>query len=436
MMTNGFGLPKSLATTLSFCLVLSILLENAVAFGDDWPTFRGPSRTSVSNGTKLTRTWPAAGPKLLWQTEGAGRSYASVAIVNDRIYTLGDSLSTAEDKDEYLSCFDKKSGKQIWKSKTGTPWNEGQPSWQSSRSTPTVADGKVYVITPTGSLVCCNAADGKLLWSKDLTDDEFGGSKDDIWGYSESPLIDGPHVVCTPGGAKTTMVKLNRDNGEVVWKTARPGDRGAGHASIVIAKVGGKTVYVQTTGSGALGVDAASGQMLWEYPFDKTTAVIPTPIVRDDLVFVAAGYGRGGALLRQVPGANGAITIQEVYGLNKALANKHGGIVLVGDYLYGDSDDKGMPFCADFMTGEIKWKSRGAGKNSAVVVSGDGLIFVQFADGVLAMAEANANEYKEIANFTIPTSGNRPSWAHPVILEGKLYVREQDKIFCYDISAK
>lgn len=415
-----------------FALLTCNVTLPSVSFGDDWPTFRGADRTSLASSGKLTRKWDAP-PKLLWETAGAGRSYSSLAIVGDRLYTLGDGLSTANDRDEYLTCFDRATGKALWKTKTGPAWNEGQESWQSSRSTPTVSDGMVYVITAQGVLHACNAADGKTTWSKDLTKD-FGGKKDDIWGYSESPLVDGPHLVCTPGGTDT-MVKLDKKTGEVVWKAKRKDDRGAGHASIVISNIGKFKVYVQTTGSGGLGVDASTGKVLWEYPFDKTTAVIPTPIVKQDLVFLAAGYGRGGALVQQVASKDG-VTIKEIYGLNPKLANKHGGIVLVGDHLYGDSDDKGMPFCAQLSSGEITWKNRGPGRSSAVVISGDGLLFIQFSDGVFAVAEANPAEYVELGKFQIPGSGQRPSWAHPVILDGRLYIREQDKILCYDIAGK
>jgi outer membrane protein assembly factor BamB len=172
------------------------------------------------------------------------------------------------------------------------------------------------------------------------------------------------------------MVALDKRTGETLWTTARPEDRGAGHASIVITKIGGTRVYVQSTGSGAMGVRAGDGKLLWTFDVDKTTSIIPTPIVRDDLVFFVAGYGRGGALLKQVPGDNGEITVETVYPLNRELGNKHGGVVLVGDYLYGDSEDRGIPWCADLMTGEDKWKTRGTGRDSASMAAADGHLYV------------------------------------------------------------
>jgi outer membrane protein assembly factor BamB len=398
----------------------------------DWPTFRGPERTGVAPDTDLLETWPASGPRLIWQTAGAGRGYASLAIAGNRIFTLGDGLSTAADQDEYLTCFDRETGRQLWKTKTGQPWAEGPESWQSSRSTPTVDGDRVYVLTPHGQLLACGTADGRELFRIDLKA-QFGGKKGDSWGYSESVLVDGERLVCTPGGEQATLVALDKKTGKPLWTCPVKGDRGAGHSSVVIASLAGRKIYVQTTAAGAFAVDAATGRFLWAYPIDQTTAVIPTPIVRGDLVFFAAGYKRGGALVRQVAGPAGAVTIQEVYGLKKDLANKHGGIVLVGDHLYGDSDDAGIPFCAELATGNVVWKKRGSGKGSATVTAADGHLYVRFADGTLALVKADPSAYEEVAAFKIPGSDARPSWAHSVILDGRLYLREQDAILCYDL---
>ena len=413
------------------CVLVSLAAVAGLATAGDWPTFRGPNRTGIASDTGLLASWPAQGPPLAWEAPGAGRGYASLAIVGERIYTLGDGLSTADDKDEYLTCFDRATGRPLWKTKTGQPWTDGQESWQSSRSTPTVDGDTVYVLSPFGQLFACRTTDGKELFRVDLKA-EFGGKKGDSWGYSESVTIDGDRLVCTPGGAEATLVALDKKTGRKIWACAIPGDRGAGHSSIVTATVGGRRVYVQTTASGACGVDAATGTLLWTFPIDQTTAVIPTPIVRDDLVFFSAGYKRGGALLRQVPGPDG-VTIEKLYGLNTDLANKHGGVVLVGDHLYGDSDDKGIPFCAELLTGKVVWKERGSGKGSASVTAADGHVYVRFADGTLALVKAEPAGYEEVSTFKIPDSGDRPSWAHMVILDGRLYLREGDRILCYDL---
>ena len=404
------------------------------AEAESWPTFRGADRTAVAPDTKLLDAWPADGPPLAWQTAGAGRGYASLAISDDRIFTLGDGLSTAADKDEYLSCFDRQTGRQLWKTKTGGPWTDGQESWRSSRSTPTVDGGLVYVVTPFGSLVACTTKDGREAFRVDLPK-QFGGKKGDAWGYSESVTIDGNRLVCTPGGEQATMVALDKKTGRPLWTCPVPGDRGAGHSSVVVAEPKGRRVYVQTTAGGAIGVDAKTGKLLWTYPIDQTTAVIPTPIVRDDLVFFAAGYGRGGALLRQLPKAGGGIAIEPVWGLKKELANKHGGVVLVGDHLYGCADDQAILICAELETGKIVWKERGSGKGSATVAAADGHVYVRYSDGTLSLVKADPAAYAEVSSFKVPGSGDRPSWAHMVILDGRLYLREGDAILCYDVRA-
>jgi outer membrane protein assembly factor BamB len=289
----------------------------------------------------------------------------------------------------------------------------------------------VYVLTPHGLLFCCKTS-GEEVWRKDLKKD-FEGSKADGWGYSESVTIDGDKLICTPGGPTNTMVALDKVTGEKRWSASRAKDIGAGHSSIVIANVGGTRVYVQSTGSGAMGVRASDGKLLWTFDIDKTTAVIPTSIVRGDLVFFVAGYGRGGALLKQVPGPGGDVKMEVVYPLKVELSNKHGGVVLVGDYLYGDSEDRGVVWCADLMTGAVKWKSRGPGKDSASVVVADDHLYVHYASGVMALVKASPEAFEAVSHFEVPGSGERPSWSHPVILDGKLYVREGDEINCYEV---
>jgi outer membrane protein assembly factor BamB len=403
-----------------------------------WPNFRGPERTDISPDTGLLKSWPAEGPRLVWETAGAGRGYSSLAIADGRVYTLGDGPSTADDTDEYLTCFDEATGKQLWLAKVGPAWTG---NYEGTRSTPTVDGERVYVVTPQGVLVCCETASGKLLWKKDFKG-EFGGRKGDGWGYSESVLIDGEKVLCTPGGETNTFVALNKVRGDHLWKTDRPGNRGAGHSSPVIATVGGVRVYVQVTSQGPMGVRADDGQLLWTADIERTTAVIPTPIVRGDLVFYTAGYGRGGQLLRQVP-VEGGIKIDEVYPLNRELTNKHGGVVLVGEHLYGDTDDRGQPYCAELMTGKVVWKERGSGRGSAAITAADGCLYIRYADGTMALTEATPERHNVLSTFKIPSAGaggggrrsGSPSWSHPVVTGGKLYLREGDKIFCYDVSA-
>ncbi|MEO1993543.1 MAG: PQQ-binding-like beta-propeller repeat protein [Pirellulales bacterium] len=412
----------------ALCLFCTTLLAA------DWPTFRGSNRTGIAPDTNLLEAWPEGGPKLIWRSAGAGRGYASLAIAGNRIYTLGDGPSTASDANEYLSCFDRATGKPIWHTKTGDAWNNGKDDWQGSRSTPTIAEGIVYVITPFGKLIGCDAETGAIGKIIDLKI-AFGGDKGDAWGYSESVLIDGDRLVCTPGKPQATMVALNRLNGEPLWTCSVPDDRGAGHASIVISEVGGKKIYVQTTASGAFAVDAETGKLQWTFPIEKTTAVIPTPIVKGDLVYFVAGYKRGGALVQQIPGPGGSITSKTVFPLNKELANKHGGVVLIDNHLYGCADDQPIIICAELQTGQVVWKARSevGGQKSAAIVAADGHLYIQYQNGTVALVKADPAGFKEISSFQIPDSGDRPCWAHPVIVDGMLYIRDGDNMFCYDI---
>ncbi len=429
-----FALPPD--TRARYGLLISsaaVLLLGASLSAEDWPTFRGPQRTGVSTETGLLKSWPEGGPKLLWTSDAVGRGYSSLAIDDGRIFTLGDGL-TPEDKDEYLIALEQKTGKLLWKTKTGGPWTSGQGSWQSSRSTPSTDGALVYVISPHGVLLAADVVNGNEKWRIDLKE-QFGGKKGDGWGYSESPTIDGDLLLVTPGGDESTVVALNKTTGEFVWKVAQPGNRGAGHASIVPTEVGGIRLYVQVTATGAMGIRANDGVLLWNYPIERTTAVIPTPIVKDDLVFVVAGYKRGAALLRQKPAGDGKVDVEEVYGMKPPLANKHGGVVRIGDYVYGDSDDAGVPYCAEMLTGEVKWKARPkSGKNSASFAAGDGYLYIHFANGTMVLAKADPEGYVESGSFTIPDTGERPSWAHPVISGGRLYLRENNQILCYELA--
>lgn len=418
--------------------VAVLLLSSAAgpAAGEaDWPQWRGPKRDGVSSDTGLLKSWPGDGPKLLWEAKGAGRGYAGVAISGGKIYTIGDAPSTAGDSDEYLLCFEEASGKQAWKAKLGPAWTSGKADWQGSRSTPTIDGDLIFALTAHGSLVCLETAGGKERWRKSMQND-FGGKKGDGWGYSESPLVDGDRLVCTPGGGKNTMVGLNKKTGATIWSATVADDRGAGHASIVTAEIGKVRVHVTTTAGGALGVRATDGKLLWHYPIDKTTAVIPTPIIKGNLVFFCVGYGRGGALLKQTGTSDGGIQAQEVYGLNPEMSNKHGGVVLVGDFLFGDTDDKGTPWCAELATGKQRWKQRGSGRSSAAIAAAEGHLYIRFANGQMVLAKASPDAYSEVGSFKVPHSGGRPSWAHPVISGKKLFLREDDHILCYDVSAK
>jgi outer membrane protein assembly factor BamB len=411
----------------SLAAITSLICATLTVSAADWPQWRGPNRDGVSMETGLLTSWPTSGPKLLWETKGLGAGFSTVAIAGGRIYTMGDRADAC-----YLICLNEKDGKQVWATKVGRTGGQRNPG---PRGTPTVDDNLVFVVGQFGDVVCVERAGGKEVWRKNFKKD-WDGKEDKNWGCSESPLVDGDQVVVTPGGRKATLVALNKKTGKEIWTANVPGNPNAGHASAVIEEVGGIRMYVQTSAGSGFGVNAKDGKVLWTYPINAT-AVIPTPIVRGDYVFLDAGYGTGGALLKLVPSGDG-VKAEELYGLQKELNNKHGGIVLVGDFLYADTDSQGTPYCADFMTGKVRWKerSRSGGKGSVAVGCADGNLYLHFENGQMVLAKAAPDGYKELSSFKVPHSGEQPSWTQPVICGGKLYVREQDWLMCYDVRQK
>jgi outer membrane protein assembly factor BamB len=390
--------------------------------GADWPQFRGPKRDDVSTETGLLQTWPAEGPQLVWTAKGVGGGYSSLSVVGDRIYTLGNHGKVTK-----VMALERDTGKVIWSSEVGAAGGD-------LGCTPTVDGEHIYAIGQDGDIVCVEAANGKRAWHHNLKE-EFGG-KIGTWRYCESPLVDGDRVICTPGGSDATMVALNKLTGEVIWKCAIPTKHNeSGYSSVVIANVGNVKHYVQLINGGVVGV-RTDGQFLWKYEkLGPNTANIPTPIIMGDYVFSSVGYGKGGALLKLTADRD-KVTATEVY-FNKELTNKHGGVVLVDGYVYGDHDDSGHPFCADVKTGKVLWKKGrdGAGEQSASVTYADGRLYFHYQNGVVALVEASAAGYKEVGSFTVPKTQG-PSWAHPVVAGGRLYLREGDMIYCYDVRAK
>jgi outer membrane protein assembly factor BamB len=393
----------------------------------DWPQWRGPKRDGVSTEIGLLQQWPKAGPKLLWGVKGLGRGYASVAVAGSRIYTMGDRGNA-----EYLIARSRANGKELWAARVGQPWRDGGP-----RSTPTLDGDRVYALSPHGDLVCADAAKGKILWRKNLPTD-FGGRMMSGWGYSESPLVDGDKLICTPGGTDATLLALDNKTGAVIWKAAVPGGDGAGYASAVVSEGAGVRQYVQLLEGALVGVAAADGKFLWRYDrIANGTANIPTPLVHGDYIFCSTGYNTGSALLKLERTGDG-VNAAEVYFLPaRALQNHHGGMVLVGNYVYaGHGHNAGAPTCVEWKTGKIVWKqARGPGSGSAAVAYADGDLYVRYQNGVMALIAATPDGYELKGSFQIPHV-NTYSWSHPVIAGGKLYLREQDWLLCYDAKKR
>ena len=389
----------------------------------DWPQWRGPNRTDISSETGLLKEWPASGPKRVWLYENAGQGYAGISVVGDRLYTLG-----TRDGQEAVLALNATTGREVWAAKLSpilkNDWGDGP------RGTPTVDGDYLYVMSGPGVLACLSVKDGAIVWKQSMTD--LGG-KVPTWGYTESPLVDGNQVVCTPGGSKGALAAFDKKTGKLLWQSAEFTDE-AQYASIIPAEINGTRQYVQLTMKNIVGISAKDGKQLWKEPFPGRTAVIPTPIVKDNHVYVACGYGVGCKLIKINPGN----TVTVVYEDNKVMKNHHGGVILVGDHLYGYSDGVGWT-CQNFLTGEEVWAERSALGKGAIGYADGKFYCLDEEKGTVVLIDASPTGWKESGRFTLdPQTKIRASrgkiWVHPVVSHGKLYLRDQDLIYCYDVK--
>jgi len=409
--------------------------------GTDWPSFRGPNHSGVSTEKGLLAEWPKDGPKLLWQkteVKDIGTGYGSPAVVGGKIYLLGGDGAKQTAK-EFVTCLDG-DGKQVWQTPLTTTEGKYNDGWGGGpRGTPTVDGGMVFVLGATGDVVALTADKGEIKWQKNLVKDLGGGIP--FWGYSESVTVDGDQVVCTAGG-KGGMVALNKKTGEKVWQCKELDDP-AGYSSIVVAEVGGVKQYVTQTMKTGVGVRAKDGKLLWQVSeLGRKVAVIPTPVVDEaGYVFFTAGYAAGCECYKLEKDGDGT-KAEKVYSKNAVVANQHGGVVKVGDFIYGHSDTGNVWVCFDYKKGpdEPAWKDKGVGKGSITAV-GDSLFCYSEQTGKLARVKATDSGYEELGTLTIPaTSKLRPGtgkvWAHPVVSGGKLFLRDYELLFVYDVTNK
>lgn len=402
----------------------------------DWPQWRGPDRNGLSSETGLLKDWRKTPPKLDWMSEGMGSGYASLSVSGNRIFTTGNFSDG-----QAVLAIDAADGAVVWK----TSVTEVAPKHgaKGSRSTPAIDGGRLYIVASNGAIVCLNKERGDIEWSKDFRK-EFRGKMMSGWGFSESPMIDGDWVLCTPGGSDAMIVALNKVTGDEVWRSAMPsignrGNDGAGYSSIVVSNAAGVKQYVQLVGRGLIGVRASDGKFLWGYnAIANGTANVPTPIPTGDFVFCSTGYGTGAALVKLSAEGDG-VKAEEQYFLNgNQLQNHHGGMLLIGDYVYcGHKHNSGLPICVRWKDGKVAWGGdfRGPGGGSAAIVYADGHIIFRYQDGKVALIEATPDEYR-LKGVLTPEFQKGNSWAQPVVAGGRLYLREQDKLMCYSIKAR
>ena len=391
------------------------------AFAQDYPTFRGAKRDGHSPDKGLAREWPAGGPPLLWKLKGLGGGYGGVSTFGDKAFVLGD-----KDGETKLHCLSTSDGKLLWTSRVGEEHSKGNPDWKGNRATPTT-DGQVIIaLGPMGELVCFDLA-GKEKWRKHL-DKDLGGRVGG-WKYAESPLLDGDTVICVPGGKKGAVAALKKETGETVWRCAELGDS-AEYTSLVPAEIGGAKQYVVLTQNSVAGIGAKDGKLLWRSDFPGKTAVCSSPIVKDDLVFASCGYGVGSVGYKV--SASGAEKIYDA----RELQSHHGGVILVGEHLYALSDRGGLT-CMELKTGKVAWQDRSVGKGSLAYA--DGLLVARSEKkdkGTIALVEATPSGYKEKGRFEQPELSGMPTWPHPTIAGGRMFIRDQDTLLCYDVKGK
>jgi outer membrane protein assembly factor BamB len=393
---------------------------------DDWPQWNGRNRDGKSADTGLLAQWPAEGPKLAWKATGFGNGYSTIAVAEGRIYSMGD-----KDDAGWLMAASADGGKLLWSAKVGQPGAPGVPGYDfpGPRSSPTVDGPLVFALDAWGELICVSAADGKEQWRKSLVKD-LGGAPP-TWGYSESPLVDGEQVVVTPGGHKGALAAFNKKTGELRWQSKEFTDA-AHYSSIIPAEIDGARQYIQLTSASVAGLAAKDGALLWKAPRQGSVAVIPTPIVAGDEIYVTSGYNAGCNLFK-VTKTDGKFSANQVYA-NHVMVNHHGGVVRVGKYIYGYSDGKGLT-CQKAGTGEAVWTEKAKIKKGSVSYA-DGKLYCREEDsGTMILVNAAPDAYAEKGRFKQPDRSPEKAWSHPVIANGKLYLRDQDVLLCYDLKA-
>lgn len=409
--------------------ILSVSSFGAVPAAADWPQWRGPQGDGVSTETNLLEQWPEGGPPLAWKAAGIGAGMGAVSVADGRIYTSGD----ADDK-AWLFALDEADGGIVWKAEVGRSGKIGFGSQHhpGPRGIPTVDGDKIYILGQFGDLVCFTK-EGKEVWRVDLVENH--GGKVPRWGYSESPLIDGDRVIVTPGGADGVVLAFDKSTGEPLWQSKEWTGDEAEYSSLIVSEIGGVRQYIQQTAGVVAGVAADDGRVLWKATREGRIPVA-TPIEHDGLVYVSVGYGVGCHLFKVSPPseAGGRFAVELVYS-NKDMKNHHGGVILLDGYVYG-SNDPGILTAMDFRTGEVAWQDRSIGKGSIAIADGRIYLRAEKSPGQVALIEATPDGYNLISTFTPPEQSGEYNWPHPVIANGRLYLRDQDALLSYDIRAR
>jgi len=420
-----------LALAIAGCCCLFTTIASAA----DWPQWRGPNRDGKSADTGLLKEWPKDGPSLAWKIKGLGGGYSGPSIAAGRIF----GMSNRGD-DEVVWALSETDGKEVWATRLGPAFK--QPGWPQGKEgpgcTPTVDGERLYVEGMGGAVACLQVKDGKILWQHSLTRD-FGG-RVPPWSYRESPLVDGDTVIYTPGGPDATLAALDKLTGKTIWKSQVPDGPKAAYTSAIAIDFDGQRQYVQFTQKALVGVAASDGKFLWRYnrAANSNGIICSTPLHQDGLVFAASAYGTGGGLVKLSKDASGGVKAEEVY-FSKKMQNQHGGMIVLDGCLYGANggNEGGSLVCLDFQTGNVLWDGRDSGARGVPkgsVALADGRLYYRTENGAMLLIEPNSKGYVERGRFDQPDRSKQPAWPHPVIANGKLYLRDQDVLLCYDVK--
>lgn len=429
---------------MAFAAVVALPISSQAL---DWPQWQGPDRNAISKEQGLLKDWSQNGPAMAWKTKGLGGGDAAPSVAAGKIYGMGN-----RGEDEVVWALSEADGKEVWSVRIAPAFKQKVPQGKEGPGcTPTVDGDYLYVEGLAGDVTCLQAKDGKIVWQINLQKD-FGGRLP-MWSFRESPLIDGKKIIVTPGGSDAILVALDKLTGKTIWKSqfstnaengeahGPRGGGGAAYASPIAFDFEGQREYVQITAKTLIGVSAADGKILWSY---KKAANGPginctTPIYHDGFIFAASAYGAGGGLLKLSKEANGGVKADEVF-FTKKMQNHHGGVILHDNCLYGANggNEGGSLVCIDFQTGKVLWDSRDSAGDKAAKGSlayADDRLYYRTEGGTVYLLEPSSKQYIEHGHFDQPDRTPLPAWSHPVIANGKLYIRDQDTLFCYNIKA-
>lgn len=404
-------------------MFLTISLFSTV-LAADWNQWKGPNRDGKSTETGLNTDWSKQLPKLLWTAEGLGNGFSNLSVFNDKMFTMGDF-----NEKTYIIALNRADAKVLWKTEIGIG---GMPGGFGigPKCTPTTDGNYVYALSQNGVLACVDFETGKLIWKKDFIQD-FNGKMMSQWGFAESPLLDNDWIICCPGSEQNgTMFALDKKTGNVVWQTKELTNP-ASYASVSVINIDGVRQYLILTDKILAGINCQDGSLLWKVDFPGKVAVCTDPVYDDHIVFVTCAYGIG-SYAYSIQKQGDQFVANEIYNVRE-IDNKHHGLILDNGFIYSTTD-KGALNCVEMKTGEMKWQNRRLRAVSDLAFVDGHLILRTEKSGELILVEANPKKYIEKGRFQQPDRTDHYAWTYPLILDGKLFIRDQDKLFCYDLS--